>query len=62
MADLNHGVTGVEGLLAGSNMKNIGNGMAAPTGRMNTREAKRISAKATKQKNKPKPSSATGFG
>ena len=62
MANLNHGVTGVEGVLAGSNMKNIGNGMAAPTGRMNTREAKRISAKATKQKNKPKPSSTTGFG
>lgn len=62
MADLNHGVTGVEGLLVGSNMKDIGNGMATPTGRMNTRQAKRIFAKATKQKNKPKPSSATGFG
>ena len=62
MADLNHCVTGLDGLLAGSNMKDIGNSMAVSTGRMSTREAKRIFAKATKQKNKPKPSSATGFG
>ena len=50
MAHLNHGNWLVEKKLPVS------------TSQISTREAKRIFVKAAKQKNKPKPSSATGFG
>ncbi len=50
MAHLNQGNWLVENNLLVNNVQ------------ISTREAKRIFTKAIKQKNKPKPSSATGFG
>tara|TARA_R100001460_G_scaffold21346_1_gene43638 strand:- start:793 stop:963 length:171 start_codon:yes stop_codon:yes gene_type:complete len=56
MAHLNHGNwSKIDNVFVEKNLP-------VSTSHISTREAKRIFAKATKQKNKPKPSSATGFG